>query len=599
MVTCLASHLTQIGVEELAVDKQSAAADDSAVVVTNTTVTLTADDESLQQVDMWGSWAVYNSFIMLGVLGAGIVWGYSRDKRDELNLKKVFLNREKIYMNLFLEPLPNDELARVEDDDNDYEAIQQEKARRQEEKKKKLEERAEKYRGTKVDMNAPVMGLFSPEEMQAKFGITVERPVTAVTVAADVRGDSEVKKKKKKKKKKAAVAVVANSVHGDMFFEGGDSALNEYEGGSDEELGADEAAESVKPKSKKKGKKKKKVKNADTLKSGQMEAADTFKESPTIVVEGVGDQTPARPQDKQPTDLMIEEVDGKSVKSKRSRSKSLTKKKAKKKKKVTNDHTELPPEEDIQINPISLSNFVQPAEAHQAEAVPDVPSPEVVLQQEEETKSKRSKKGSKRKGRGNRSSSAHRSQHEQADEEGAINPEDLNNDLRADIEAEEISPSRKREPVPLALDRENLFKPVTEYEKERLNNMSPEKKDSGDLVSSKSKKKKKKGRKLKKKKKAEESDEDEEDEEEEDDDEEENEEENVEQKKEREEDEEPSGCCQFCFWNFREGHRCLSFFSYYNSELNRPSRWVILVMSWFLFQVFSGFFMGGPEVRLI
>jgi hypothetical protein len=72
---------------------------------------------------MWGSWAVYNSFIMLGVLGAGIVWGYSRDKRDELNLRKVFLNKEKIYMSLFLEPLPNDELARVEDDDNDYEAI--------------------------------------------------------------------------------------------------------------------------------------------------------------------------------------------------------------------------------------------------------------------------------------------------------------------------------------------------------------------------------------------------------------------------------------------------------------------------------------------
>jgi hypothetical protein len=47
--------------------------------------------------------------------------------------------------------------------------------------------------------------------------------------------------------------------------------------------------------------------------------------------------------------------------------------------------------------------------------------------------------------------------------------EDPNNDLKADIEAEEISPSRKREPVPLALDRENLFKPITEYEKERLN----------------------------------------------------------------------------------------------------------------------------------
>jgi hypothetical protein len=30
---------------------------------------------------------------------------------------------------------------------------------------KKLEERAERYKGAKVDVNAPVKGLFSPEEM--------------------------------------------------------------------------------------------------------------------------------------------------------------------------------------------------------------------------------------------------------------------------------------------------------------------------------------------------------------------------------------------------------------------------------------------------
>lgn len=84
--------------------------------------------------------------------------------------------------------------------------------------------------------------------------------------------------------------------------------------------------------------------------------------------------------------------------------------------------------------------------------------------------------------------------------------DDPNNHLRPDIEAEEISPSKKREPVPLALDRENLFKPITEYEKERLNNQSPEKQQTnlmeGDAASgkSKAKKKKKKGKKPKKKK---------------------------------------------------------------------------------------------------
>lgn len=68
-------------------------------------------------------------------------------------------------------------------------------------------------------------------------------------------------------------------------------------------------------------------------------------------------------------------------------------------------------------------------------------------------------------------------------------------------------------------------------------------------------------------------------------------------KKERDEDDQPTGCCQFCFWNFREGHRCLSFFSYYNMYMTRPVRWAILVMSWYLFMTFSGLFIGGNEVR--
>lgn len=60
---------------------------------------------------------------------------------------------------------------------------------------------------------------------------------------------------------------------------------------------------------------------------------------------------------------MIEELDGKSIKSKRSRSKSLTKKKTKKKKTKTKlgEDLQLPPEEDIQLNPAPLTNFVQPA----------------------------------------------------------------------------------------------------------------------------------------------------------------------------------------------------------------------------------------------
>jgi hypothetical protein len=195
------------------------------------------------------------------------------------------------------------------------------------------------------------------------------------------------------------------------------------------------------------------------------------------------------------------------------------------------------------------------------------------------------------------------------EEDGAAD-EAAGGDFRPDIEAEEISPTKKKEAIPLALNKEDLFKPISEYEMERLKNQanSPEKQPSGEQfidedksqkVASKSKAKKKKKSKKSKKKKANEEEEVSDDDEEEDDyDDVDEEEEEAKKQKEREDDEEPSGCCQFCFWNFREGHRCLSFFSYYNRELNRPSRWVILVMSWYLFQAFSGFFIGGPNVSI-
>jgi hypothetical protein len=83
----------------------------------------------LQIVDMWGSWAVYTTFGLLGGLILGCIWGYRRDKRDELNLKKVYLNKERIYINLYLDPLPEDQLAALENDEEDYDAIQIERAR--------------------------------------------------------------------------------------------------------------------------------------------------------------------------------------------------------------------------------------------------------------------------------------------------------------------------------------------------------------------------------------------------------------------------------------------------------------------------------------
>lgn len=157
---------------------------------------------------MWGSWAVYTSFALIGALIGGIVWGYQRDKRDEINLKKVFMNKEKIYVNLFLDPLPEDEMARNASDDDDYDALQEEKMKREELRRKRIEEKTGKYAGNKVDEKSPVKGLFSPEEMLDKFGIDLDGKVA--------QRKAEEAKLKKKKKKKAQT---------DYFFEGGE---NEY-----------------------------------------------------------------------------------------------------------------------------------------------------------------------------------------------------------------------------------------------------------------------------------------------------------------------------------------------------------------------------------
>ena len=128
--------------------------------------------------------------------------------------------------------------------------------------------------------------------------------------------------------------------------------------------------------------------------------------------------------------------------------------------------------------------------------------------------------------------------------------------------------------------------------------MEYEVRDDKSTKTKKKGKKAKKGKKKSKKGKNEDEDEDFDDESEESSDAEDTDEEEriKKQKGERDQDEEPAGCCQFCFWNFREGHRCLSFFSFYNDHLSRPARWGILVMSWYIFMAFTGLFMGGVNI---
>ena len=213
----------------------------------------------------------------------------------------------------------------------------------------------------------------------------------------------------------------------------------------------------------------------------------------------------------------------------------------------------------------------------------------------EEQKSKKSKKGKKR---GSRSSSAQRQRSKSGDEDGAGPQED---NLKPDFEAEAVERKpRFGDAGASRVNKAELFKPISQLEREKKALEYEVREDK----STKTKKKGKKSKKGKKKSKKSKKNEDGEDDEDFDDDSEESsdaddtdEEERIKkQKGERDQDEEPAGCCQFCFWNFREGHRCLSFFSFYNEFLSRPARWGILVMSWYLFMAFSGLFMGGANI---
>ena len=181
-------------------------------------------------------------------------------------------------------------------------------------------------------------------------------------VAKKAAEEAEQLKKTKKKKKKTVV-------QSDMFFEGGDELpeYNDfvaYEGGDGEDDGLDkgdedEGAETVKSK----GKKKKKKKKSKTLKSIDTKQLDdkSVKETTDTVVGGAGfggapsevnhnldTQLLQRPD----TTLMLEDIDGKSVKSKKKLSKK--KKKTLKPKELKDD---LVPEEQIQFNDEGLAEF--------------------------------------------------------------------------------------------------------------------------------------------------------------------------------------------------------------------------------------------------
>ena len=81
VVTCQAKHLTAIGVEEYT-SETTTDVDAGEDVVTE--VPVSDDEKDQKQVNMWNSWAIYVSIVMLILMGVSSLWAYRRDKRDEV-----------------------------------------------------------------------------------------------------------------------------------------------------------------------------------------------------------------------------------------------------------------------------------------------------------------------------------------------------------------------------------------------------------------------------------------------------------------------------------------------------------------------------------
>ena len=100
LVTCQATHLTTIGVEEYSAEiKQSTTTTED---IKSTNSTSEEDAKKVIIINMWDCWALYACFALVGVLLLLILWARSRDLRDEKDLLAIEKKQQKIYVNLFL-----------------------------------------------------------------------------------------------------------------------------------------------------------------------------------------------------------------------------------------------------------------------------------------------------------------------------------------------------------------------------------------------------------------------------------------------------------------------------------------------------------------
>ena len=60
---------------------------------------------SNMEVNMWNSWAIYVCIAMLFLLAAAFMWGYRRDKRDQINYSLIRSDKKKLYVGVYLDPV--------------------------------------------------------------------------------------------------------------------------------------------------------------------------------------------------------------------------------------------------------------------------------------------------------------------------------------------------------------------------------------------------------------------------------------------------------------------------------------------------------------
>ena len=62
-------------------------------------------DVDLVTVNIWKSWAIYVSIALIIIMALGVMWGYRRDKKDELVLDRIRADKNKIYVGVYLDPI--------------------------------------------------------------------------------------------------------------------------------------------------------------------------------------------------------------------------------------------------------------------------------------------------------------------------------------------------------------------------------------------------------------------------------------------------------------------------------------------------------------